>query len=135
MPYVAKCKAAIEGTGICSDDPSIGPTFLKILSPYHPANEWIHNHVGIDPVIMGILWVFVLIALYFLFLKLLVEIAFYAKVEYEYSRGPVAILWWIVAYAFVAVLMLFNLIHLLLTLGAAYSALHGFREWWHAGRK
>lgn len=119
---VLKCLAGqISYRDNCSDLPQWSISVANLIGLPEPGFIWL-----VMP--------FVAIGLYFLLIKLMIEIAFAAKVEYEDTRGPLAALWWIVAYTFVTILFVLNLIHLVITLGAAYSVMSTFRDWWHAGK-
>lgn len=75
------------------------------------------------------------IVLYFVVFTLLVKLFFALRDLYYRTKGPAAIIWWLLALIVWIPVAILDLIHMLGGLMLGIQAASAFRDWWHKGSK
>jgi len=120
--------AFYECTGVCAAEKATWRLHDPILFA-------ISDFTGIHPGLLVMGCTIAGIIAYILAFKMLVDLAGFMWGEWKYSRGIVSLLWFIPLAILFTFLMILNIIHLVITLGAAYDAIRDYRDWWWRGSR
>ena len=84
--------------------------------------------------LLDFFWAILIIAAYATFVYVLPGFVFDASEKYHNTKGGESFIWWVIAVTLFLLLCFIHIIHTLITIWAGYSALKGFRNWWHDGQ-